>query len=137
MMEPASEAFTTSCSPARSAARAMISSAALPKVAFRSPPMPSPMRAASCSVACPIQPARGRIASPEATKIHSGRSGTACLSAIATGTTLARARAAGLDAAAALERNDAYPLFDRIDDLLRTGPTGTNVMDLMLVLIGE
>ena len=57
--------------------------------------------------------------------------------AIATGTTLARARAAGLDAQASLDRNDAYPFFDAIDDLVRTGPTGTNVMDLMMVLVGE
>jgi hypothetical protein len=41
-MEPAIEAFTTSYSPARSAASAMISSAALPNVALSSPPTPSP-----------------------------------------------------------------------------------------------
>ena len=66
MMEPASDAFTTSWSPARRAARLMISSAALPKVAFKRPPTPSPRREASCSVARPIQPARGRIARPAA-----------------------------------------------------------------------
>ena len=41
-MEPAIDAFTTSYSPARRAEIAMMSSAALPKVAFSSPPIPSP-----------------------------------------------------------------------------------------------
>ena len=62
MIEPVIEAFTTSMCPARSAIRAMMSSAALPKDALSNPPMPSPMRWASCSVAWPIQPASGMIA---------------------------------------------------------------------------
>src|SRR5205823_5181647 len=68
MMDPVIEAFTTLVSPLESAMAAMISSAALPKVAFNSPPSPSPTRAASSSVARPIQPATGMIASPEQTK---------------------------------------------------------------------
>lgn len=56
--------------------------------------------------------------------------------ALATGGTLRRARARGLDAAGALADNDAYPFFRALDDLVVTGPTGTNVMDLMLVLVG-
>src|SRR5439155_120192 len=44
---------------------AMISSAAFPKVAFNSPPSPSPTRAASASVARPIQPATGTMAMAE------------------------------------------------------------------------
>src|SRR5664279_900102 len=47
---------------------AMISSAAFPKVAFRSPPSPSPTRVASASVARPIQPAAGMIAMAEQMK---------------------------------------------------------------------
>lgn len=54
--------------------------------------------------------------------------------AIADGHTAARARAAGMDPRRHLEDNDAYPLFERLDDLLKTGPTNTNVMDLRLVL---
>ena len=54
--------------------------------------------------------------------------------ALADGLTLARARALGLDAAAALERNDSYRFFDAVGDLIRTGPTGTNVMDVNLLL---
>lgn len=53
--------------------------------------------------------------------------------AFADGTTCARAREAGLDPDAALVGNDAYPLFDPLGDLHRTGPTGTNVMDLLLI----
>src|SRR2546429_292172 len=67
-MDPVIEAFTTLVSPLESAMAAMISSAALPKVAFKSPPSPSPTRAASSSVARPIQPATGMIASAEQTK---------------------------------------------------------------------
>lgn len=55
--------------------------------------------------------------------------------ALATGTTMARARALGLDARAHLERNDAYPFFEALGDVVRTGPTGTNVMDLMIALV--
>jgi hydroxypyruvate reductase len=54
--------------------------------------------------------------------------------AFADSQTLARARAAGLDAAAALAQNDSYPLFAALNDLLITGPTGTNVMDIRLLL---
>jgi glycerate-2-kinase len=58
--------------------------------------------------------------------------------AIADGGSLARA--AGLGAppvAAALEANDSYSYFDRLGDLVRTGPTGTNVGDLQIVLVGS
>jgi hydroxypyruvate reductase len=57
--------------------------------------------------------------------------------AIATGSTIARARRLGLDAADHLGRNDAYPFFDALGDLVRTGPTGTNVMDVMIVLVAR
>jgi hydroxypyruvate reductase/glycerate 2-kinase len=56
--------------------------------------------------------------------------------AVAGADTLRRADARGLDAADALERHDAYPFFDATGDLLRTGLTGTNVMDVRLLLIG-
>ncbi len=55
--------------------------------------------------------------------------------AFADGATASRARDAGLDPATHLDGNDAYPLFDALGDLLRTGPTGTNVMDLLFVWI--
>ncbi len=56
--------------------------------------------------------------------------------AVADGTTLARARAKGLDPVRHLARNDAYPFLDALGDLIRTGPTNTNVNDLMLILCG-
>jgi hydroxypyruvate reductase/glycerate 2-kinase len=56
--------------------------------------------------------------------------------AVADANTLDRAAAVGLDAAAALERHDAYPFFDAAGDLLRTGLTGTNVMDVRVLLVG-
>lgn len=72
--------------------------------------------------------------------------------AIATGETIARSRALGLDANVFLNNNDSYAFFSRIDEpevtedegatqqlllpthLLRTGSTGTNVNDLTLIL---
>jgi hydroxypyruvate reductase len=55
--------------------------------------------------------------------------------AFADGTTVARAAALGLDAQRHLDAHDAYPLFEALGDLVRTGPTLTNVMDLHVVLV--
>jgi hydroxypyruvate reductase len=55
--------------------------------------------------------------------------------AVVDGETFARARAAGLDARTYLDNNDTYTFFDRLGDLVRTGPTNTNVGDLQIVLI--
>lgn len=57
--------------------------------------------------------------------------------AVASGESLARAAALGLDPAAALQSNDAYPFFDALGDLLKPGPTRTNVNDLMFVFVGR
>jgi hydroxypyruvate reductase len=46
--------------------------------------------------------------------------------------TIARAAALGLDPGAHLSRNDAYPFFEALGDLVVTGPTGTNVADLAI-----
>lgn len=48
--------------------------------------------------------------------------------------TIARGRAAGLDARRALDDNDAYPYLGASGDLIVTGPTRTNLLDLYLVL---
>ena len=53
----------------------------------------------------------------------------------ATPSTAERAQASGLDPAAHLTANDAYPLFDELEQLLRTGPTHTNVMDVQVGLV--
>ena len=55
--------------------------------------------------------------------------------AIVDGATLQRAREKGFDARDYLRRNDSYPLLKAVGDLLVTGPTLTNVMDLRLVLV--
>jgi glycerate-2-kinase len=59
-----------------------------------------------------------------------GRDGSArATGACADGQTIARARRRGLDPEEALRRHDTEPFFERLSDLLVTGPTGTNVAD--------
>ena len=53
--------------------------------------------------------------------------------AVVTGESAQRAESLGLDAADYLSRNDAYPFFEALGDLLKTGPTGTNVNDLIFL----
>ncbi len=53
------------------------------------------------------------------------------------GNTVQRARDAGLDPLAHLNNNDAYPLLKATHDLLITGPTNTNVNDLVFVFVEE
>ena len=55
--------------------------------------------------------------------------------AIVDGATLQRGRAQGLDAADFLRRNDSHTFLRATGDLLVTGPTFTNVMDLHVVLV--
>ena len=50
------------------------------------------------------------------------------------GETTARARARDFTPDAALSRTDSHPLLDATGDLVRTGPTGTNVADLVVAL---
>ncbi len=49
--------------------------------------------------------------------------------------TLARAKAAGFDFTEALARNDVYPVFAALGDLVMTGPTLTNISDFRAVLV--
>jgi glycerate 2-kinase len=55
--------------------------------------------------------------------------------AIVTPETLHRVRSKGLDVEALLAKNDAYTLFDRLGDLVVTGPTLTNVNDFRAILV--
>jgi glycerate 2-kinase len=55
--------------------------------------------------------------------------------AFADDTTVKRSIQAGLDIRKHLTDNNAYPFFKALGDLLLTGPTGTNVMDLNVMLI--
>ena len=54
--------------------------------------------------------------------------------AVVTGESDPRAKLLGLDAADSLSRNDAYAFFAALSDLLKPGPTGTNVNDLVFLI---
>jgi hydroxypyruvate reductase len=56
--------------------------------------------------------------------------------AVADSTTLAKATLAGLNAREFLDNNDSYRFFEALKALIKTGPTGTNVMDVRIMLIG-
>ncbi len=70
---------------------------------------------------------------PSATDGNDGP--TDATGAIADGTTVARARDMGLDPVEYLSRNDAYHFFEQLGDLIKTGPTNTNVNDLTFVYV--
>lgn len=55
--------------------------------------------------------------------------------AIVDGETYANAVRKGLEPRRYLDNNDSYHFFDTLGGLLRTGPTGTNVMDLQIMLV--
>ena len=55
--------------------------------------------------------------------------------AIADGTTLERARRAGLDPADFFQRSDAHNFFSRLGDAIETGPTGNNLRDLRILIL--
>ena len=77
---------------------------------------------------------------PETVVLSGGTDGTDgptdAAGALADGRTLTRAAKLGLDVDACLANNDSYHFFEPLGDLLKTGPTNTNVMDVRLVLIG-
>jgi hydroxypyruvate reductase len=55
--------------------------------------------------------------------------------AMVNGHTIADARSKGLEAEKYLNNNDAYTFFEKAGGLLKTGPTQTNVMDIVVTLI--
>jgi hydroxypyruvate reductase len=55
--------------------------------------------------------------------------------AVADHTTVQRGKSMGLDPNFYLDNNDAYPFFEKLGDLLITGPTHTNVMDVRIILV--
>jgi glycerate 2-kinase len=76
---------------------------------------------------------------PGITLLSAGTDGTDgptdAAGAFVDGRTTATARAAGLNPETYLDNNDSYRFFAKTNGLFVTGPTGTNVMDLQLVLI--
>jgi len=79
-----------------------------------------------------------KIAGEDITVLSAGTDGidgnSPAAGAIADGTTMERAKAAGLNPAAALTNFNAYPLFYTLEDAIMTGPTGNNVRDLRILL---
>jgi hydroxypyruvate reductase len=57
--------------------------------------------------------------------------------AMAEGETVGRARDLGMKALDYLLENDSYHFFERLGDLIKTGPTNTNVNDIQIILIGK
>lgn len=57
--------------------------------------------------------------------------------AIVCSTTVPESKEKGLDANSFLENNDSYNFFSKAEGLLKTGSTGTNVMDIQIVIVGE
>ncbi|HMK57395.1 MAG TPA: glycerate kinase [Dissulfurispiraceae bacterium] len=57
--------------------------------------------------------------------------------AVADARTVSNARVSGLDPLAYLKDNDSYNFFRKSDDLFVTGPTGTNVADIQIVIIAR
>ncbi len=55
--------------------------------------------------------------------------------AIADGETIDRANQLKLDSLKFLQNNDSYHYFEKLNDLIKTGPTNTNVMDIRIILI--
>jgi hydroxypyruvate reductase len=55
--------------------------------------------------------------------------------AIADAATISRARSLGLDPQRYLDNNDSYSFFEKLEALIKTGPTGTNVMDIRMLLV--
>jgi glycerate 2-kinase len=97
-------------------------------------------RAQHCALAGAIELARGGMTHREAALLVAGSDGidgpTEAAGAFADPGTVERAHAAGLDPDRALAQNDSYTLFSALDDLLITGPTGTNVADLLIGVVG-
>jgi len=57
--------------------------------------------------------------------------------AVADGETIRRARKVGIKALEYLQENDSYHFFERLGDLIKTGPTNTNVNDIQIILVAE
>lgn len=56
--------------------------------------------------------------------------------AMSDGATIARALEKNMNPKDFLQRNDSYNFFQRLDDLIMTGPTRTNVMDIYMLIVG-
>jgi glycerate-2-kinase len=62
---------------------------------------------------------------------------TSAAGAVADGTTFKRGLKKGMDADTFLRENDSYSLFNKLNDLIITGPTGTNINDILIAIVGS
>jgi glycerate 2-kinase len=76
----------------------------------------------------------GRLGCAKAFDVCSEQT-TDAAGAIVTGQMFSEAVKRGLDPQDYLTRNDSYTFFNAINGLVITGPTGTNVMDIQLILL--
>ena len=60
---------------------------------------------------------------------------TGAAGAVADGTTVERGLRIHLDSDSYLRENNSYPFFERLNDLVITGPTGTNVNDIFTAIV--
>jgi glycerate 2-kinase len=78
-----------------------------------------------------------KIAGENLTVLSAGTDGidgnSLAAGAVADGTTLERARVFGLDPERHLSEFNAYPFFEKLSDVINTGPTGNNVRDLRIL----
>lgn len=81
-----------------------------------------------------------KIAGREITVLSAGTDGidgnSPAAGAVADGTTFDRARKIGADPRDFYRRSDAFTFFDRLGDAIVTGPTGNNLRDLRILLVG-
>ena len=79
-----------------------------------------------------------KIAGENITVLSAGTDGidgnSSAAGAVVDGATLERTRQLGMDAAAHLQNFNAFPLFEKLGDTINTGPTGTNVRDVRVLL---
>ena len=61
-------------------------------------------------------------------------SNSSAAGAVTDGTSVVRTREAGIDVHGALRAFDSYHVFEKLGDLIVTGPTGNNVRDLRILL---
>jgi hydroxypyruvate reductase len=80
----------------------------------------------------------GKIAGENITVLSGGTDGvdgnSPAAGAVVDGSTVERACKKGWDVQRALQKFDAYPLFEVLGDAIEIGPTGNNVRDLRLLL---
>jgi glycerate 2-kinase len=80
----------------------------------------------------------GKIAGENITVLSAGTDGvdgnSPAAGAVVDGSTAGRAQLKGLNISTALDKFDAYPIFNALGDAIETGPTGNNVRDLRILL---